>query len=495
MKVVVLGGGTAGWLAALILSSVHKGVHEVLVVSSSEYPTIGVGESGTGLLRGVVNNEVYDYGCNEYDFMKHAHATPKLGVFYKNWNSTGDYFEPLNAWCRPSHIDSDPLLISYVARGVDPSLSTLHGRLFQSNLSGFYKSNGLIYSHGIHTYNFDSGLAGDYFKNICLKNGVKYVDLTIEDALLDDRGNVTHLVTKDGKKVKGDFFVDATGFRRFLASKLKVRYIQDTELLVNSALVFDSKLNEKVPATTASAQNHGWSWTIPKIYSNGTGYVYSDYFIDQDTAHKEINKFYKKEVDVIKSIKFKSGALQTFWEKNCIFVGVGSQFFEPLEATSIHGTIAQINMFAFNFLKKDLKSTLLERNVKKYNEAIRGMVEHFKNLILVHYITDKTNSDFWIEMNNIAKENSFLNDLYEQSKISLLNLNDFNHPSYAGIGVETYNHVFAMTKNYSVKAAKKEYAQPYNYKFARISEENLCKDLENKDWLSLMELISFVKGL
>jgi len=494
MKIVIVGGGTAGWLAALILSSVHKGTHEFLVVSSSEYPTIGVGESSTGLLRGVVNNEVYDYGCNEYEFMQYAQATPKLGIFYKNWHSKGDYFEPLNAWCKPSYIDSDPLLISYVAQGVDPSLSSIHGRLFWNNMSGFYRKNGIVHSYPVHAYNFDSGLAGKYFKKIAINNGVTYSDLVIDDVVLGKNKEISYLLTKENKKIYGDFFVDATGFSRILSKKLNVYFIEDKDFLLDSALIFNSKSNEKIPATTSTALKYGWSWTIPKTESNGTGYVYSSKYIDENRAHKEINDFYKKEVDVIKSIKFKSGSLESFWAKNCIFIGVGSQFFEPLEATSIHGTIAQINLFAYNYLKENIKDTLCEISTKKYNSSIHSMVEQFKYLILLHYITDKKDSKFWVEMSKNAKSNEFLSGLIKKSKKQLLNLNDYDYNVYGGVSIETYNQVFSFTGNYSVEAAKKEYSQPYNKKFARITEEILCKEIEERDWISTDNFIDFIKG-
>lgn len=493
MKIVIVGGGTAGWLSALIVSAVHNEIHEVTVISSSEYPTIGVGESSTGFLRGVVNNEVYDYGCNEFDFMKEAHATPKLGIFYKNWHSTGDYFEPLLQWYRPSHIDSDPLLMSYVAKGIDPSLASMHGQLFHQKLSGFYRNGNYINSYGIHAYNFDAGLAGQYFKKISINNGVKYLDLTIEDVMLSENGNIDYLLAKNGEKIYGDFFIDATGFRRILSNKLGVKYIEDNDFLLDSALVFDSKNNDKIPATTSAALKWGWSWTIPKTESNGTGYVYSSSFIDENEAHKEITKVYNKDIDVIKIVKFKSGRLDSFWKNNCIFVGVGSQFFEPLEATSIHGTIAQINFFAYNYLKTNIQDTMYKRNIDQYNASMINMVEQFKHLILLHYITDKQESDFWKEMSKTANNNTFLKGLVEKTKTQLLNLNDYVNNVYAGVSIETYNQVFTFTKNYTKEAANIEYFQPYNIKFAALADQNLQREVD-RQWLSIEEIINYVRS-
>jgi tryptophan halogenase len=169
MKIVIVGGGTAGWLAALIIKSAYKN-HDVTVIESSKIKTIGVGEGSTGFLRGVVNNEVNDYGCNEIEFMKYSKALPKLGVHFKNWTKDMDYIEPISSAGTPGWFGSYPLLIGYVASKTPIHLASYDGRMIEYGLSSFVKEEGsdVPVNTKHNAYHFDAGLAGEYFKSKCL---------------------------------------------------------------------------------------------------------------------------------------------------------------------------------------------------------------------------------------------------------------------------------------------------------------------------------------
>lgn len=498
MKIIIVGGGTAGWISALVLSKVFYGIHDITVVESSEIKSIGVGEGSTGYLRGIVNNEIWNFGGNTYDFMKFTNATPKLGIFFKDWQFYGSsYIEPTDGSVDTSSTLSDPMLLNCIVNGEDSCLSSVNGNFIKNKKVPFYKNENNVYdSMNSYAYHFDSKLAAKYFENIC-ESFVKKIDSKILDIELHDNGFVKGLILENGQKIMGDFFIDASGFKRIFAKKMNTNFISFKEMTLNSAIPFTlslDKFSNSTSYTTAWAKKYGWMWMIPKLDSIGCGYIYDDRFIDAEQAKKEIEKDIKVEIDVQREIKFIPGKQEVFWKKNVLSVGLSSNFFEPLEATSIHGTIAQINNFAFSYLKNSFEETINENNIRNYNVSTENMIENFKNLILFHYSKTRSDTQFWINMQKNANDNEFIKNIIKISKNRLLAEHDIPNLAYGSANHLLFNWVVASLGHIDKNQAKKELMNSERIFQLNTSKQKM-ENFMNDNWETSENFIKFLKNL
>lgn len=494
MKIVVVGGGTAGWISALMISKVFKGIHRVTLVESKDIKTIGVGEGSTGFLRGVINNEVRDYGCNEIDFMKFTKSTPKLGILFKDWkDKESSYMEPIDAPYNIDFLTSYPLLRTYYDKDINFSLSSIDGRLIDQKLSPFYIDNDKLIHGNNHAHHFDAKLAAQYFENVC-GEGVEKIYGNILDFNLDSDGMVKELILENGITITGDFFIDASGFSRIFSKKMQVEFVPFEEMTLNSAIPFrlnpDQYSSENF-YTVAWAHKHGWMWMIPKSDSTGCGYIYDDRYTDQESAKKEVEKSLNMEIEIIKKISFRAGRLERPWTKNVLSVGLSFQFLEPLEATSIHGTIAQLNSFIFFHLKNNLEATINQDNINNYNKKSIDMVEDFRSFILFHYLNNRQDTEFWKMMDYSARSNKKVSKYLSISKNKLLSHFDVQ-TIYGGISNELYNWVILGMRLIDKNTLFNNDMEIYNFNQARTEEEYLCKYFENKEWITSKDMVNFI---
>jgi hypothetical protein len=497
MKIVIVGGGTSGWIAALLIKSVHKN-HEVTVIESSKIKTIGVGEGSTGFLRGIVNNEVNDYGCNEIEFMKHSKALPKLGVFFKDWIKDKQYIEPIDSAATPNYFASYPLLISYVSKNIPIHLASWNGRMIEYGISSFIKNKNSQEPLGTqnHAYHFDAGLAGEYFKSKSINN-VNLIDSEVVDINVDKLGNVVSLELSNKEKIFGDFFIDASGFHRIFMEKTNNEFIEYKDLSLNSAMPFRldlSDMSNENFVTTAWAQKYGWMWMIPKADHVGCGYIYDNRYINQAEAKKEIEDVLGKEIKVLNDIKFKAGRLKHFWKNNVLSIGLSSCFLEPLEATSIHGTISQINNFVYFYLRDTLEETISEVSMSEYNRQTERMVENFKTFILLHYYGTRQDTQFWKKMNKNAAKNKEVEKIIKIAKHRLLNDFDTDTNSiYGATPHHLFNWVLPGLETFTSDTAKKELLINNREFLAKQEEEKICNYIESNDWISNKDFIEYLK--
>lgn len=481
MKIVIVGGGTAGWLAALMISKIHAGIHDVTLIESSSIGIIGAGESSTGLLRGIINNEIWDFGCNELDFLQKCKATPKLAIMHKNWKGDGtDYVAPLDSALDDTPIGTNCLLLSYIANGIPIQNSSIGGRLFEGNRVPFYLDEfGQLKSVNRHSYNFDARLAAKYLEDIC-GNLVKKIDATISDVCLKENGIVDGLIINNGQTISGDLFIDASGFSRIFSKKLGIKWIDYKELTLNSAMPFFTdyeKDYELKYAASAHALNNGWMWSIPKGNDVGNGYAYDSNFTSDEEAQREVETLLGKKIKPVKFIKYQTGRLENVWNKNVLSVGLSASFLEPLEATSIHSTIIQLNMFIFDCLKETLDRTMSPSVQKSYNTSVTKLFEDFKTFILLHYKNNRADSDFWINANKVIKNNDRLNHILDISKTRLLNKSDVDD-IYGYVSAELYNYILCGLGHFSRETAIKE------YELLKRKETAIAKEIEITTWLS-----------
>jgi hypothetical protein len=496
VNVVVVGGGTAGWLAALLIGKMSAGVHSVTLVESETIGTIGVGEGSTALLRGVLQNSLWDLGCDELEFMRQARSTPKLGILFKEWTDLDEqYMEPLDFPPVDNYLDSYPLLSYLHAKDIDISLSTVCGQLMKYNLSGFYRDGAIIEGKSGYAHHFDSKAAADYFKKVCTGT-VKKISDTIEDININNEGFVESLLLKSGATVQGDFFIDASGFSRIFAKKMGVKFIEYKELSLNSAIPFrlDYKyFDEPFFYTVSWAQRYGWMWMIPRSDSVGCGYIYDDRYIDQYEAQAEIEEKLGTKIDVIKNIKFTAGRQETAWNKNVLSIGLSSNFLEPLEATSIHGTIAQLYNFIFFYLKDSLESTVIEESQVAYNNQTARLIDSFRDVILLHYAGVRKDTDFWKNINNNAMKNSNIKSMVDIAKTRLLSPFDID-VVYGGAGPEQFNWQLCALGHYPKDVAMKEVEKLGRTKVARDAETHIVDQISSRRWLSNREFMEFISS-
>lgn len=447
MNIIIVGGGTAGWLSALFFSRLHPNIHNITVIESTKIGIIGAGEGSTGLLNGVINNQIADFQCNEREFFKETDSTLKLGIRYNNWTEEGStYVQPIDGSYTGNNLPDTHFLFSMTQENKLHTMTPL-GYLLEKKKSTFFKDG--VRNIGLHAYHFDAHLVGKYFKKISLNNGVKTIDDEVIKVFVDEEG-IKSLKLKSGKEITGDFFIDASGFSQALTKELKIKWVSyQKHLPVNTALPFQIKYKEGEiiePSTLALALKNGWMWRIPVKERYGAGYVFSDDFTTIDQAQEEIEKTLGHKIEPLRTIKFDSGRLEKFWHKNCLAIGLSSVFLEPLEATSIHTTLIQLWYFIKEFCRSNKTEFCFEANENFYNYRIIRMIENVKDFLILHYKTGRDDSEFWKYMNSDNTSTEFLRNILEICQYRSPNYTDFEQ--YLGsLDWTLWSHILAGTNN------------------------------------------------
>lgn len=401
---VIVGGGTAGWLAAFIIQDGlkrQKIAARISVVESSKIPTVGVGEASTAAFRVMMQY----FKLDEFEFFRETGASFKLGIRHQDWRHKGfTYYGPIDdphqVVTPPQGAPSDYLNVFSVAAGRKVQDMHLFGPLLEQKKAPYaLRDDGSLIALGPfhHAFHFDQARVGQFLKR--RSRGVEIIDATIAGVERNaETGNIAALVFEDGARMEGDFFVDASGFRkRLIVGELNAPWISYAqELPVNRAMPFwvDVKEGEELANyTLAHALSSGWMWQIPTQWRYGCGYVYSDEFLDPEGAKREIETLLGHEIEVRGDIHFRIGRLETPWMGNCLAVGLSSSFIEPLESTSIHGTVVQMMLFAEHYLKHPERMT--EQDRADYNKKFGRQVDDFRTFVNTHYVTERDDTPFW----------------------------------------------------------------------------------------------------
>ncbi|SMY06674.1 tryptophan halogenase family protein [Flavimaricola marinus] len=385
--IVITGGGTAGWLSALMLRDLARRRHHDLrltVIESSKIGTIGVGEGTTAVFRQML----MALGLDEMDFLRETGATIKYGIRHRDWRRLGHYYDgPIDDTAAVAGKGLDTYAVAAGKPITDVHLFThlmAKGRAPWAERSGRRVAAGPYH----HAYHFDQAKAGAF-----LKRHAKGVEV-IDDQVLgveSDAGAISALVLESGQRVEADFFVDCSGFSRRVIRSLGAEWISYGDVLpVNRAMPFwiDLRPGEEIaPLTHAWAQGAGWMWQIPTQGRIGCGYVYSDAHTSPDQAKAEIEAALGHEIEPRRDIKIDAGRLRDAWTGNCVALGLASSFLEPLEATSIHGTIVQLMLLC----------ELLDKpgGAEPYNAAVGRQVDDFRDFIRLHYVSERRDTPFW----------------------------------------------------------------------------------------------------
>lgn len=392
-RVVIAGGGTAGWMAAAALSKTLGKVLDITLVESEEIGTVGVGEATIPTL--VVFHRLLD--IKEQDFMAAVQGTVKLGISFENWKDVNHRYIHSFGISGKDHWSAgfQHFWLRGRAEGMASEYSDYCIEL-QAALQDRFSH--LPRYHVNYAYHMDAALYAGFLRDFSARHGCKRVEGKIVDVATDAEGCISSIKLERGETIEGDLFIDCTGFRALLIGKaLGVGYTDWSQWLFNdSALATQTTaVRDAVPYTRAIAGSAGWQWRIPLQHRVGNGIVYSSRHMSDDQAREEF--LGSVEGEVIKQpwpIRFKPGQRQQCWAKNCVALGLAGSFIEPLESTTIHliqrGIVRLLQTFPH---------TITQPAIDEYNARLDEELQHVRDFVVMHYkVSDRRDSPYWREI-------------------------------------------------------------------------------------------------
>lgn len=391
-KIVVAGGGTAGWMAAAALARTMGRTASVTLIESDAIGTIGVGESTIPPL--VTYNRLL---CiNEAEFMRATQATFKLGILFDNWKQPGDRYFHSFGYTGKDHWAAgfQHYWLEGRARGHTQSYDDYCLELVAALQSKFAQlpDNKVNYA-----YQLDSGLYARFLRQMAEADGVTRVEGKIARVELDgESGDIAALELDGGRRVEGDLFLDCTGFRALLIEgALHAGYDDWTHWLpCDSAIALQTpNVRPPVPYTRAMAHDAGWQWRIPLQHRTGNGIVYCSRYLDHDAAlERLLGNIEGEPLTPPNKIRFQTGARRKQWHRNCIAIGLSGGFMEPLESTSIH----LIQRAILRLIRMMPQGAISPRDVAEFNDQQFQDMEQIRDFLILHYkVTDRRDSPFW----------------------------------------------------------------------------------------------------
>lgn len=383
-NICILGAGTSGLITALIMRQAHPET-AIKIIKSSAVDIVGVGEGSTEHW----STFMKFVHISPADLFRHAGATFKYGIKFTNWN--GDNSSYIHA------------VVAEFQKETGLGYPHLYHKLFIDNadplaLSGEFTAASKHYQpveYSANQFHFDTFKLNDFLQQICLVRNIEIIEDTITDVVTDNAVGIKELISEQST-YRADLFVDCSGFRKVLISKLGANWKDCSDVLpVNSAFTFATELAEsdEIPSyTTATAMDAGWVFKIPTQTRYGNGYIYCDKFIDEETAIKEVEQLYGHSITVGKRFKFNAGYVTNPWIKNCVAIGLAGSFIEPLEATSIGTSIQQafgLATYAQSWSPDDHTITSV------YNSQFEEVFKNIVDFVQLHYITKRADTEFW----------------------------------------------------------------------------------------------------
>ncbi|MDN3652495.1 tryptophan 7-halogenase [Thalassotalea ponticola] len=398
-NVVIVGGGTAGWITASLLSRVLGKIVNIKLIESDKIASVGVGEA---TIPAIISLNAA-LGINEADFLKATNGTIKLGIQFENWKRQGDSYmhafggigknfpfcDFYHYWLRQqksadSSDDFWDFSLNYQAAKRDKFSKVRH--IEGTQLPGI-----------TYAYHFDATLYAQYLRKIAQNNGVQRIEATINQVHVNrDSGFVDSVELENGQQVSADLFVDCTGMSGLLIDKaLNTGYVDWSHYLpCDRAIAVQCEGVEPIsPYTRSIAHQAGWQWRIPLQHRIGNGIVYSSKFISDEQAKQTLlANLDGKPLTEPKVIEFRTGRRVKQWNKNVVAIGLSSGFLEPLESTSIH----LIQTAAIRLIKTFPHHGIEQQNIDEFNRQSIIEIERIRDFIILHYkVNQRDDSAFW----------------------------------------------------------------------------------------------------
>jgi tryptophan halogenase len=392
MRIVVAGGGTAGWMAAAALAGTLGDVIDLTLVESEEIGTIGVGESTIPPI--ILFNRLL--GIDEADFMRSTQATFKLGIKFENWKDVGDtYFHSFGVTGK-DHWSAgfQHFWMEGRAKGHEQSYDEYCLEL-KAALAGKFAH--LPDDRMNYAYQLDSGLYAAFLRRRAEADGARRVEGRINQVELNpETGDIAALHLDGDRRIDGDLFIDCTGFRALLmGAALHVGFDDWTHWLpCDSAIAIQtSSVRPPVPYTRAIAHDAGWQWRIPLQHRQGNGIVYCSRYLDKDAALERLLGSVEGQVLTKPNvIGYTTGVRRHQWYRNCVAVGLSGGFMEPLESTSIH----LIQRAILRLIRMLPNGQISPRDVAEFNDQQLADMEQIRDFLILHYkVTQRRDSAFW----------------------------------------------------------------------------------------------------
>ncbi|MFZ9061784.1 MAG: tryptophan halogenase family protein [Steroidobacteraceae bacterium] len=391
-RIVIAGGGTAGWMAAASLSRLLGRTLDITLIESDAIGTVGVGEATIPTL--LTLHELLK--IKEQDFLAAVRGTFKLGISFENWRDVGKDYIHSFGWtgkdCWAAGFQH------FWLKGQRMGISREYGEYCAEWVAAKQNRFAVLPSKGLnYAYHLDSSLYARFLRNIAEGHGVRRLEGQIRQVNRDgESGYISSLDLDSGVRVEGALFVDCTGFRGLLIEQtLQAGYEDWTHWLpCNSAVAVQTEsVAPPIPYTRSIAHDAGWQWRIPLQHRVGNGLVFSrEHYSDEQAIERLLGNVEGKVLTDPRVIRFAAGTRKLHWKHNCVALGLSSGFIEPLESTSIHliqrGVIRLMQMFPYDGIRQP--------DVDEFNNQMRFEIENIRDFIVLHYhVTERSDSDFW----------------------------------------------------------------------------------------------------
>ncbi len=399
-NVVIVGGGTSGWMAAAGLSKIIKKNNfcNVRLIESEDIGTVGVGEATIPQIQ--LFNKFLDLDENE--FVRKTQGTFKLGIQFVNWHTIGEKYihafgdvgkdiesiQFYHYWLKMSQQGKAAQLGDYTISGV----ASDKGKFMRPIDAGNSPLSNIAYA-----FHFDAGLYARFLREYAEKRGVMRTEGKVVSTQLNpDTGFIDAITLESGERVEGDLFIDCSGFRGLLIEQaLHTGYEDWTHWLPcdRAWAVPCESAATLTPYTRSTAHSAGWQWRIPLQHRIGNGHVFSSKFMGEDEARNILlNNLDGKPLAEPRMLKFVTGKRKQTWNKNCVAIGLASGFMEPLESTSIHLVQSSIARLLNFFPNKNFD----QEDIDEFNRQSHFEVDRIRDFLILHYhATTRTDSDFW----------------------------------------------------------------------------------------------------
>jgi tryptophan halogenase len=403
-SVLIVGGGTAGWMAAAAIKRSVGPNAEVRLVESADIGIVGVGEATVPPIRDF--NALI--GLDEAEFMRETKATIKLGIEFKGWGAKDSaYFHPFGTFgAGPTLGDFPGSYFALKERGRAGSLEaySITSHAAKRGKVGARSGDPRSAMSGFHTaYHFDATLYGQYLRKVCAGRGIERIEGEIVEVVQrPEDGFVDHVVLKDGRTLKADLFIDCTGFRGLLIEGvLKAGYEDWSHWLpMNRAMAVPcAKVRAVDPFTSSTAEDAGWRWRISLQHRTGNGYVYCSDFIEDEAAKETLlARLDGEALADPRPLRFVTGKRKKLWDKNVVSLGLSSGFIEPLESTSIH--LVQTGII--RLLQHWPDTGFSQTNTDGYNRRLDREIELIRDFVILHYhATQRDDTPFWRQVRDM----------------------------------------------------------------------------------------------